>query len=177
MAKTKQARRSWAVAAVVGALLVAPAQAQERSSGGSEDAFVGALLGYGSASDDVGGGIGYGLRGGYYFHGNWGMGAFLQGVDHDAGITGLSIGLEGLYRLDEVARGLSAGVDLATVKFSGSAYEGDYNLGFGGRVVYDHRLPGATPLSVGAEVGVLFTKPEESMLGLVNVLGTVKYWF
>lgn len=141
------------------------------------DASVGGLIGYSSASENGGGGIGYGLNAAYFFSGPIGAGASLKTGNHDNGVTSTTVSAEGLYRLDVLVPGMIGGVALGASKFSGSAFAGDYKLSVGPKLAIDQLISASYPVSLGGEASVLFTEPGDTTITLLHVVAALKFWF
>lgn len=140
-------------------------------------AFAGALLGYSTASDNLGGGFGIGVNGGYFLDNGWGAGAFLKSGNHDNGVNSFAFGAEAMYKFVGFLPGLSAGAQLGSIKFSGSNFEGDYNIAIGGKVAYDYMISGTYPISLGGELSILFSEPANEGVSLTHFLVAAKFWF
>lgn len=139
--------------------------------------FVGGLLGLSSVNNNVGTGIGWGLNGGYFFHENWGVGAFIRGGNHDNGITSFFLGAEALYRLTTFVPGIHLGATLGSGKFSAGGYSGTNNFTYGLKIAYDHLISDTYPITLGADLELLFTKPANDTLTVFNPVVTAKWWF
>lgn len=139
--------------------------------------YVGGFVGYNGVSSGIGGGLGFGVELGYEFARPWGAGLFLKSGNHDNGITSFMFGAEALYQLDMLLPGLMAAGDIASVKFSGGGYDGNYDLGLGARIAYDAPIAGNMPFTVGGQLGLLFTQPINDWVTVFHALVGVKFFF
>ncbi len=138
--------------------------------------FASAQIGMSSVSDDIGSGIAFGVEGGYFFHENFGAGAFLRAGDHSEDITSFFFGIEGLYRPTLPFDGLTLGATLGSGKFSAQNLSGDSAIALGLKAAFDYRLT-SQPISLGLDLSVTWCEPGDTTLTTVAPLLTAKWWF
>lgn len=154
-------------------LSIAPCWAASDSSSG----FLGGSIGLGTVSSGAGPGLGFGLEGVYFGDHNLGIGALLDSYNHGSGVTSFTFGGEIRYRLEPLIPGLSVAGVIGSTKFSGGSFTGEHSLIAGGKLSYDYRFSGASPVTVGADFGMLFTEPVNDSLTVYQLAATAKFWF
>ncbi len=142
------------------------------------DGFVGGLLGVSSANKNIGTGIGFGLNAGYFFHTNFGVGAFLRSANHDHDISSFFVGAEGLFRFTDTLPGLHLGVILGSGKFSNPAVDSSNSFAYGAKITYDYLLSTTVPgVSVGVDLSWMLTEPVNEVITTFSPMITGKFWF
>lgn len=139
--------------------------------------MLGGSLGLISVNRGVGTGFGYGLNHAHLFSPLWGTGAFVRSSNHSEGITQFGFGLEGLYLVDRILPGLTLGIHVGAVKFSGGGFDGNFHATGGLKASYDYPLPTETSISVGLDGGIQWTQPANQVLSISHILLTTKLFF
>ena len=155
------------------AVICKPVHAMETG----RDIFAGVQLGFTQVSNNVGTGIGFGAEAGYFFSGPFGVGLYIRHGNHSNNISSNFYGAEGFYKLDMLLSGLRAAAILGAGSFSSNGIGGNSAMEVGGKLAYDHSIPCEYPITVGADVGLTFTKPGDSMLTMFTPMLTAKWWF
>lgn len=145
----------------------------------SKQGFVGGLLGFVTANNNVGSGLGYGLNGAYFLspYPRIGVGAFIRGANHDNGVTSFFMAGEALLRLSGYLEGLHVGIILGSGKFSAGGFSGNSSIAYGIKGAYDFPISTSYPLTLGADLSLAFTSPGSSTITVFNALGSLKWWF
>lgn len=165
----------WALSLGLPAPLSTYAQAPIKSG---YDGYVGGLLGFSSASDNVGTGIGFGVQAGYFAFENFGLGAYLRAANHsgDPAPSTFILTAEGLYRFVDILPGLHLGLELGSAKLS-TPGASDTSFAWGGKAAYDLTLSEEYPVTVGVDLNLVFSEIGTETLSIFTPMVSAKYWF
>jgi hypothetical protein len=164
------------------AVVVALALASSGGAHGAEvkrglNGFVGGLLGASAVNEGVGTGVGFGLNGGYFFSGAFGMGALLRASNHGRDVSSFFLALQGLFRFADVLPGLYLGASLGSGKFTFLDQEGNTALAYGAKAAFDYPISRDQDVTIGIDLDVMFTEPGVSLLSVFSPMLTAKWWF